>query len=392
MDEQREHGDGPQDQGGFLARLAHAPGFRRFFPKWFRRFGRLFVPHEAYMRQLWRLNDPYADAEEVSTCPARVDGRLGILTEITHSHKNYIGACRDLGVPYRLLDISAPDWVRVIRESDCAGFLVHPPSHLTIWKQMFDERLKVMVGDLGKTIYPSYNELWLYESKRRMAYWLEANDVPHPRTRVFYDLEEALESCRTVDLPIVVKSDLGSGASGVRIFRDRSPLRRFVARCFRTGIVRRDGDPRDRQWGSVLLQEYVPDAREWRVIRLGDSFFAHQKLKMGDFHSGSGLVEWCDPPRRLLDFARETTDKGGFTSMNLDTFETPDGRYFVSELQSVFGSYLPYQMRVNDTPGRYLYDASRREWVFERGEFNKNGSCNLRVETLLRMLGKRLSP
>lgn len=220
-----------------------------------------------------------------------------------------------------------------------------------------------------------------------MHYWLKANKIPHPRTWIFYDRLEALEFAAKIELPIIYKADWGSGAMGVRIFRDRGRLSRFINRCFRKGIIKKGGDTRDKQWGSVLFQEYLPDIAEWRILRLGKSYFGHQKLKKGQFHSGSKKAGWYDPPEKLLDFVREVTDKDGFTSMDLDIFETTDGRYLVSELQCVFGTVRPYQMLVNGKAGRYLYAYDARSWHFEEGIFCQNGCCNLRVEALVEMLG-----
>jgi hypothetical protein len=199
-----------------------------------------------------------------------------------------------------------------------------------------------------------------------------------------------LEFARNTILPIVFKSDFGSSASGVRIFYSRSRLIQWIKLCFTKGVVRKNEDPRDRSWGSVLLQEYLSNAQEWRVIRLGDSYFAHQKIRKGQFHSGSGKFKWYDPPTRLLDFARDVTDKGNFTSMNLDTFETSDGRYLINELQSTFGAVCPYQMLVKGEAGRYIYDYDAKTWCFEKGIFCQNGCCNLRVKALVEKLGKHL--
>jgi hypothetical protein len=375
---------------GIWARLARAKAFKQFFPISIKRFFLHFLPWEEYHRLLWQARDQYADTEEISTYPAKVDIRLGIIKEFEHGHKHYIGACRDLGVPYRLVDISGPDWIDVVKNCGCDVFLVWPSGLITAWKQMFDERLKVIVKQLGKTIYPTYDEMWIYESKRRMHYWLEANKIPHPKTWVFYNRQEALGFAKEIELPVIIKIDLGSGASGVRIFQKRSALLRFVRRCFGKGIVRTGGDSRDRQWGSVVFQEYLPDVVEWRIIRMGDSYFGHQKLRKGEFHSGSGKVGWYDPPKELFDFVRSVTDAGRFTSMDLDIFETGDGRFIVNELQCVFGSILPYQMLVNGRAGRYLYESSRGSWAFEEGIFCQNACCNLRVEALVRGLGHKL--
>jgi len=254
---------------------------------------------------------------------------------------------------------------------------------------MLDERLRVIVEDLGQIVYPSCDELWLYESKRRMWYWLQAHGVPHPQTWVFYDHREALAFARSAELPIVGKSDFGSAASGVRIFRSRMGLVRWIQRCFGRGVIQRDGDPRDRHWGDVLLQKYLPEVKEWRMIRVGDSYFGRQKLKKGAYHSGTHLYGWLDPPQELLDLTRDITEKGRFTSMAIDIFETVGGTYYVNELQTVFGATQTHQMRVNGSPGRYVFDKEKGLWRFEEGEFNRNDSCNLRVQALLDLLEER---
>ncbi len=373
-----------------LDKLAGAKNFRSLFPESVRRFGRRFLPLEDYARRVAGVEDQNANAEVVSTYPAKVDIRLGIIKEFLHLHTPYIDVCRDLGVPYRLIDISGPDWIDVVRDSQCDAFLVRPSAYMTVWKQMYDERLKVMVEDMGKIIYPTYNEMWFYESKRRMHYWLEANEIPYPRTWVFYDKTDALDFAGGVGLPIVYKADLGSSASGVKILHNRQDLVRLVRKCFKRGLVRKDGDPRDRQWGSVFFQEYLPDVAEWRIIRLGKGYYGHQKLKEGQFHSGSGKAIWRDPPKKLLDMAREIADVGSFTSMNLDIFETTDGKYLVNELQSLFGSHAPYQMLVNGKAGRYVYDYDCKSWHFEEGIFCQNASYRPRVIALLEKLGQQV--
>jgi len=372
----------------FWSRVAHAVGIRSLIPRWIKKIGRYLPGWENYLKQVWRLQDPYADKKHVASYPIKVNRTLGIIWEFGHAHKHYIAACIELGVPYKLIDISRPNWIDVIEDSDCDAFLVQPSYFKSIWKQMYDERLKVMTDVLGKIIYPTYDEIWLYESKRRMHYWLIANGIPHPRTWIFYDYDECLRFIDSSALPIVFKSDFGAGASGVKICRERSLLSRLAKRCFKKGITRDVGDKRDRQWGNVILQEYLPGVEEWRIVRIGKSYFGHKKIKQNDFHSGSGQAGWEEPPKDLLDFTREVTERGGFTSMALDIFETSGQRYLVNELQTVFGFRVAYdtQMLVNGKSGRYLYNDSGRTWHFEEGEFSSRGCYKLRVNTLLEML------
>lgn len=325
--------------------------------------------------------------------PLRSESRyvLGIIEEFDNNHLPYIAACEDLGVRYKTLDISGPDWIQVVRGCGCDAFLVWPSFKVSIWKRLFDERLKIMVEEMHKTIYPTNNEVWLNESKLRMSYWLEANNIPHTKTWVFYSHEQALMFAKDADLPLVVKYDMGSRSAGVEILYDRTELLRYVNHRFGKGLVCRGADSRDSEWGNVLFQEFLPEVAEWRMIRIGESYFGHQKLIDGAFHSGSGKVGWYGPPRALLDFIRELTDNAGYTAMNVDIFETPDGQFVVNEIQSHFAAYVESQMYIDGKPGRYLYDYSNGEWQFEEGVFCRNSCCDLRVKALLDQLDRAAS-
>ncbi len=316
---------------------------------------------------------------------------IGIIEEFDNNHLPYIATCENLGIHYKTLDISGHDWIQVIQSSGCDAFLVWPSFKVSIQKRMFDERLKIIVDEMHKTIYPTYDEVWLNESKLRMSYWLEAHNIPHTKTWVFYSHEQALEFAKDANLPLVAKHDMGSRSAGVEIFHNRTGLLQYVNNRFGKGIVCRGADCRDSEWGYILFQEFLPEVAEWRMIRIGESYFGHQKLANGTFHSGSGKVGWYNPPKALLDFIRELTDNAGYTAMNVDIFETPDGHLVVNEIQSHFAALVESQMYIDGKPGRYLYDYSIGEWRFEEGVFCRNNCCDLRVKALLDQLNRKTS-
>ncbi len=275
----------------------------RITPASVRGFAKRFIAVPGTEFDEYRLSqrNPYRDADPVY----RVEGSpvtLGIIQERQHYHHSYIGACRDLGISYKLLDIFRSDWISVIEQSGCDAFLVWPSVGTTVWKQMFDDRLRCMEEDLGKIIYPTGKETWLYENKRRAHNWFEAHKIPHPRTWVFYDRKEALEFAEHTELPIIFKASHGGTASGVRILRTRSQAKRLVRKMFAGGMIPRGYHPQDRQRGSIYFQEYLPNVKEWRMARIGDSYFGYRKEKDAgaDFHSGSHAWSWLDPPRPLL--------------------------------------------------------------------------------------------
>lgn len=317
------------------------------------------------------------------------------------TYELYIDACKELGVDYEVVDIVSENWMQNVLTSGCDAFLARPTPYYVPWKIMFDERLYHVESSLKQIVYPSHKELLMYENKRQMAYFLQVNHIPAPKTHIFYDEAEALAFVHGSAYPLVFKTHLGAQARGVEILKCERQAARLIRQVFRRGYYRRirttlRGLLRkpiylpyyffDPEYKVIILQEFLPNCKEWRMIRIGESYFGHQKLQNGDFHSGSGLVGWETPPRRLLDFVKSVCDIGKFWSMDLDIFEDAAGNYYVNELQAVFASYDPSQMYVDGKPGRFLYDESNDEWKFEEGYFCRNGSNNLRVEHLLEIV------
>lgn len=394
MQDNPSQSEGPGDQPSvglgkrILGKLVRSKRLRRWLPRPVKNLilRRLPARVRRYATQVTRK---YTDADNVSTYPPNVDVTMGIIKAAANFHEQYISACRDLQVPYRVIDISGPQWVDEVREAGCDAFLVNPVWRNTAAKEMDDERLRIMVEDLGALIYPTQKELWLHE-KRRMCYWLQTSGLPHARTWVFYNEVDAMEFARSAELPIVVKLNTGYAAMGVRVIRRRGALRRYVRRCFGKGHMSGCLDDRfDRQRACVIFQQHIPNSREWRMIRIGESYFGYEKILSGDFHSGSGRWAYDRPPTELLDLLKQLTDKGRFTSMDVDILVDEQGRPFVIELQAVFGMGKPWDMcQVDGKRGRMLHDPDSGAWRFEPGDFCRNFMCNLRLEVVLKMLGK----
>lgn len=372
--------------------FAWVPWVRRWVPKWVRH---RLQEHFSLTRLkvAWRQSlNPLAQVREGAENRLGRPFRAGIVRNAAEYHRHFVAACQEMGVPFVVLDLYRSDWLEAVQGAKVDMLLFWPDAFLSSHALMLKDRIWTLESQLGVRVLPDSREVWMYEDKRRMAYWLSANEIPHSRTWVFYDEDEALGFARTCALPVVFKTAFGASASGVQIFRERGPLARMIRRAFRRGVVSGGGERRDRQWGNVLLQEYVPIQKEWRMVRIGDSYFGHPKGNIGDFHSGSGVVLWDVPEPRHLEFLHQVTEKGGFRSMAVDTFETVDGRLLVNELQAVFGAgYAVDQLRVNGVPGRFLRSADGRYWTFEAGPHARNACANLRVvDALERVAGLRV--
>lgn len=313
------------------------------------------------------------------------------------------------------IDFVSSSWVQNVQNANCHLYILRPPGFSENYKRMIDERAYVLNKVLQKNIYPSLDEILIYENKRNCAYWLQANNVPHPQTWIFYDYEEAKTFFEKANYPLVAKLALGAGGSGVSFLKSKSEANDYLDSAFKKGGLTRSWGPNFRkgnlfnrifkrlsnlketykyfkykravrvgepQKNFVIFQQYIECNHEWRCVLIGDSFFGHKKLRTwGEKISGTSAVSWDIPDERLLNFVKDVCDKGNFTSMAVDIFEDLQGNFFVNELQCYFGSKNQHQMIKDGIPGRFI--KKDEGWVFQEGTFNTNNSFDLRVKYLI---------
>ncbi len=357
-------------------------GIRRWIPRSLRHAFQRYVSLTDWKLRLRQEENPLRDVVEGDENRINSPVRFAIVYNAAQYHRHFVQACLEMGVPFRVVDLYRADWLAQVEDSGCEVLLVWPDAVRSVTARLIKDRVEALERYLAYPCVPSSKELWMYEDKHRTAAWLAAHRVPMPQTWIFSRQSEAEEFAAGCELPMVVKTSFGAAASGVWIARERATLKRLVRQAFGAGLLTGGGDPRDRQWGTVVLQEYLADVREWRLVRIGESYFGHPKGRVGDFHSGSGLALWDVPGPRHLDLLHQVTELGGFRSMNVDLFETPDGRLLVNELQAVFGASVAIdQCRVDGQPGRFVRGADG--WQFEPGDFARNACANERIRDAL---------
>ncbi len=330
------------------------------------------------------------------------------------SSRKWEKACHDIGVDYSVIDLTSCNWFEQVTNDNSDCFLLRPPGETFKYKTVYDERLYVISKVLKRRIYPSYEEVLIYENKRMLSAFLKGAEIPMPDTTVFYNKDEALRYAGRCHFPIVAKTGIGASGSGVEILRTKEALMLYIKKAFGRGIKRRFGPNRntgnvkswskkayasptffinkikkyvevykDAQRGYMILQEYTPHEYEWRIVNIGGSWFGHQKVKDGDKASGTKGIDYVSPPIDLLDFCKGICDRWNFSCMAIDVFEHPTKGYVVNELQTIFGHVQDHILEVDGKIGRYIYDNA---WVFEEGDFNTNESFDLRLQHVLELL------
>ncbi|MEW6506972.1 MAG: hypothetical protein AB1432_04410 [Bacteroidota bacterium] len=343
--------------------------------------------------------------------------RLAVLAnENKDDHLNWCRALDNRGnIDYDIICLSGSDWFERIANVKYDYLLAKPPGLTATYKQLYDERIFLIDNILELPVYPTPEEIYIYENKRFFYSWLKANDLPHPKAYIYYCKNEVLKFVENYEPPLVAKHNIGASSSGVHILKSKTDKLKYINEAFTSGAPKRWGPNFERggiikrglnylknpgmikgkldvynkirtdvQKGFVILQDYIEHEYEWRIVAIGESYFAHKKLKVGDKASGSLLKNYDNPPLYLFDFVRNIMERFGLTSQAVDVFETMNGELLINEMQCMFGQSDPYQMLVDNKPGRYRY--LNNKWVFEEGDFARNECFDLRVEHILSRL------
>jgi hypothetical protein len=368
-----------------LKKIIGNPRLYGLIPPFVKQLGRKWLKAYKFDHAIWASQNEFVGTEYEWAGDFGSEQEIGILWDFAHSHVHFMRACHEEKISYRVIDYTRSNWQERIKESGLDHFLVWPSVYNSVWKNMCDSRLRILKEEMLKTVFPTEKETWLYESKLRIADWLNANGFPMPHSEVFYHEDEAINALDSFSLPIVVKTDQGASASGVFICRSRNKALSLIRKAFSSGIKAKRGDQRDTQWGYIMLQEYIEDAEEWRMVKIGSDYFCRLKGKVGDFHSGSGLMSWAKADNELFELFRSICEKTGFDSINIDFFKDPAGNYFINEFHTVFGAILKKNLNWNDPKmGRYKFRDG--EWHFENGYFYDNACANLRLKYLLNQM------
>lgn len=319
---------------------------------------------------------------------------------------------------YDIVDLTANDWFEKLKQKEYDLFLMRPSGRTELFKRLYDERTLLISQYIQTPFYPTLNEVLLYENKRYLSEWLKINQIPHPETHVFFHKTEAQRFINDNSLfPIIAKTNIGASGKGIQFLHDKNEALDYLNKAFSYGIQPQTGPKLKKgslikkikkiifqrgflmqrfkeylpstlnsQFHYVIFQKHIAHEFEWRVVRIGDSFFAHKKIKKQGKASGSLLKEYDEVPQKLLDFAKAITTTHNLTSVAIDIFEQ-DEDYLINEIQSFFGQSDPYQMLVNGKPGRYIF--KNNKWEFEEGMFNTNESYDIRLEHALSTIPTR---
>jgi glutathione synthase/RimK-type ligase-like ATP-grasp enzyme len=273
--------------------------------------------------------------------------------------------------PYKYYDLHAVDWIEKAAKIDVfLGIVSNEFYHLEEMRKKYYFLEKI----LGKSCFPSFDHIFLYESKTLEAYFSKAMGIPFAPTYIYNDEIKATQAIEKLEFPLISKTDPTSGSMGVEWVRDKKQGQTIIKHAF-SNKGRPTYSPYFRQKNYVYFQKYIEnDGYDIRVIVIGDYFFGYyRKVLTGDFRaSGMNMVEKRALPEDALRLSRAVYEKIKSPILVVDMVHSTDGSYYIVEFSPACQIETPEQLRVNGLPGVYIYqnDASfqfkpGKYWVHE---------------------------
>lgn len=264
------------------------------------------------------------------------------------------------------------------------------------------ENALLIAGERGNIAIPNYLLFKCHENKVLQELTKRVLQIRSPKSWVFGTYEEAIEKIKNLHYPLVGKTTIGYGSSGVCLLNNYHKSILFLKKNMKKpSLITSEGwryfarslkyfGCYSKGFGSVLLQEYIPVDYDWKILCFFNRLFVLKRFnRKGDFRaSGSGLFDFdAAPSEDLLFFALKCRESLGTPWISLDIIEKEDNHYLI-EFQAVhfglttlvknkcFYEYCKHSNKwtkkdIYNSPETFFTDALDL-FLQERGNLNEN--------------------
>lgn len=299
------------------------------------------------------------------------------------------------GYEAKIVNLKASDAITQVK--DCAGVMWHF-RHTPQDKQIAPKILTAIEQNLHIPVFPNLDTRWHFDEKVAQHYLFEASGVPHIKSWVFWNYEDARDFVETSDeYPLVYKLSCGAGSANVIKVNNKAQALAFIKRMFGRGVFpyteneyKNKSMEGDKNFPSVIkrigysfkyvikkqmpplpwyyplqkdyiyFQKFLPDnPNDIRITVIGERAFGYIRYnRKGDFRaSGSGNFN-TDPKNIPIDAVRIAHDfakKNNIQSVGID-FLLDNGKPLINEISYGFTSWM-----VHDVPGQWDRDLNWHE-------------------------------
>lgn len=274
--------------------------------------------------------------------------------------KRFKSFLNEHGIRHRTLTLRDSSFIDSVADHDCLIFRPSPkPCRLDILREQVHFIEKV----LHVPVFPSFDELMLYENKRLQSWYIKNLGFPGIPSMISSCHEEVLGFLENVDPPYVFKTNTGASASGVELIKTKETARKLTRRVFSpNGSAGSCSYMRQKDY--VIIQEFVPNTGfDLRICVVGDKVFGYyRQAAPGDFRaSGSGILTFGKLPEKAVRIAVSLRDRLDLSFVAVDFIENLSGEYLIVEFSTFIGHRTAALYRENGVPG----------WLRRENEFLK---------------------
>ena len=227
-------------------------------------------------------------------------------------------------------------------------------------------------------LIPSYKLLMAHENKGYQEILKKQEEFGNLFGNYLFDLDN-----QTLPYPKVLKTSEGAGSSGVFLIKNEKELSEIKRKHFSTSSIKRKIINIQRKislnsrefelykyrksiFKLLIEQKFIPNLKhDFKVLVFGDRYFVLKRsVRKNDFRaSGSGNFEFVEPPREVLDFAKEISEKLDNPYLSLDIAQSKHGCHLIEFQATNFGPYTllnaPY--RYIDKDGHWLKEQNCKD-------------------------------
>lgn len=202
-------------------------------------------------------------------------------------------------------------------------------------------------------LVPSYELLMAHEDKGFQEIFKKRKNIGDLQGNYIFDLEDA-----KLKLPKVLKTSEGAGSSGVFLVKDKKDIIKIKKEFFTQDLKRKlvkvqrklrlNKDQysiynyKYKKFNLFIEQEFIADLQhDFKVLIFGDKYFVLKRsVRKNDFRaSGSGNFKFIEPPKEVLDYAKEITSALDSPYLSLDIAQSEKGCHLIEFQATNFGPY-----------------------------------------------------
>ena len=269
-------------------------------------------------------------------------------------------------IQHEFFDIHRSDWIENAKKFN---LIIFRPDNSP--SKLHEARSKISFIEqyLAIKCFPSSNEIWAYEDKVRANYLYKYFNIPHIKTFITNNKDEALNYINNSTFPLVSKITCGSVSRGVQLIKTKPQANKLIKRIFAEGSKTYWTEYKQKNY--IYFQEFIKDATfDLRIIVVNNKVMGYYRLSSDhDFRaSGSGIwqLRVSELPVEAMKIAVTLKEALKSTVLAVDMIKSEHSGHFLVIESSVFYDVDSYdELIVNNVAGYYQLRVINDEMEFE---------------------------